>query len=108
MELLTVIGTLAVVIVGLLVMTRLVELEALGNGIVRICLVLILLVIAFWALKVIVLPILVFALVWLKQAMLVVAIVVSGVLGIAVILRIAFMKFTKQASDRTGHKEKQL
>ena len=97
---------LAVVILGLLVMTRLVKLEELGKGISHAFLVLILFLGVFWVLEVMMLPILVCGLVWLKQAMLTIAVVLLITVGIGVLLRIAVVKFVKLGSDRTSHEEK--
>ena len=106
MLLITTICTVAVVTVGLLIMSQLVKLEERGNGVSRVCLILALLFTAFWVLKVLVLPILICGLVWLKQAMLAIAVVLLIIVGIAMLLRTAYMRFTKQCSDRMSPREK--
>ncbi len=107
MELLLTVCTLAVVTAGLLVMTQIVSPGEVGNGIIRILLVVALVSIAFWIMKTILLPILTCALIWLKQAIFAITVVLFIVVAVAVLLRTAFVRFAKQGSARTSHKESQ-
>jgi hypothetical protein len=107
MEFLFAVCTLAIVIGGLLIMTQVVGFERLGKSVVRILFGVAIVFIAFWTMKTILLPILICALVWLNQAILAITVVLLIVLAIALLLRTAFVRFAKQGSARTSHKETQ-
>ncbi len=105
MQLLFTFCTLSIIVIGLLIMTQSVGLQELGEGIARVFVILGFLFIAFWIVKVVLLPILVCALVWLRQALLRLAVVLLIVIGITVLLRTAFVKFVKGGSIRRSHRE---
>jgi hypothetical protein len=105
MQLFVTIFTWGVVVLGLLVMMQAVRLEEVGKGIRRAFLYLVIAVAAFWCFRSLVLPILLWGLVWLKQVMLQVLIALLLMIGCAALLRVLFLRLAKQNAVRTEHKE---
>ena len=93
---------LAVVMVGLLVMTQAISLEELGNGIWRGFLTVVLAVVAICFLKAVLLPILICWLVRLKQMLLWIAVVVLALVIALLVLQMLISKFAQRppAGDR--------
>ena len=89
---------LAVVIVGLLVMTQMISLETLGSGIWRCFLIVVVVIIVLWILKGLLLPMLFSWLVGLKQMFLWIAIFgLALVIGLLV-LRMLIPQLTRRSS----------
>jgi hypothetical protein len=95
---------LAVVIIGLLIMTQALTFEQLGSGIWR-GLVLLAVVCAAWLFTAVVLPILLCALVWLKNAMLGILVSMLIVVAVLVLLRLAFNVLMNRTPHGTQKKE---
>lgn len=83
---------LAVLIIGLLVMTQTISLEQVCGGIWRCFLLLVLALVTFCLLKALLLPILTLGLIWLRQLMLWVLVIVLAVVASMLLLRMLFLK----------------
>ena len=88
---------LAIVIVGLLVMTQLISLEELGNGIWRAFLTVLVSLIAICFLKAVLLPILICWIVRLKQMFLWIAVVVLALVIALLVLRMLISKLAQRS-----------
>lgn len=91
---------LAVVIVGMLVMTQVLSLEELVTKICRAFLAVLVVLIAFCIAKTVLLPILVSCLVGLKQMLLWIAIAVFALVIALLVLRIVISKLARRSSER--------
>jgi hypothetical protein len=99
---------LGVVIVGLLVMTRVISLEELGNGIVRGFLVTALALIGLCVLRGVLLPVLISWLVTLRQMSSWVAIVALAVIALVFAVRMLIFRFQQWLSHRGNHDKGEL
>jgi hypothetical protein len=94
---------LAIIIVGLLIMTRAISLEELANGIWRGFLMTLSVSIALCVLKGLLLPILASWLVALKQMIWWIVIFVLAVMAAMLVLRVLVSKLEKCGSARANH-----
>ena len=99
---------LGLVIVGLLVMTRFISLEELGNGILRACLVAVLALIGLCVLKGLLLPTLVTWLVTLRQMSSWVVIFVLAVIAVALVIRALISRLQQWLSNWGNHGKGEL
>jgi hypothetical protein len=100
--------TLGVVIVGLLVMTRVISLEELRNGIVRGLLVGALALIGICVLKGLLLPTLISWLVTLRRMSSLVVIIVFAVIALVLVVRMLISRFQQWLSHRGNHDKGEL
>jgi hypothetical protein len=99
-EFMSVFLVFTVVIIGILIMIQLLSLEQLGSAIWRCLLCLAAAFIAVWLLKVLVLPILVCTLLWLKRALLGILVIVILVAALFALLRLVFLKIVNRHAER--------
>jgi hypothetical protein len=96
---------LAVVVVGILIMTQVLSLEELGSGMWRAFVFLALAFVMVWVLRTVLLPILICVLVWLKSVMLWAVVIVLATIAFMIMLRVLPLKLAKRAPQDKNHKE---
>jgi len=105
-EFLFVIAVLAVLIVGLLVMVRAINFEQIANGVWRGFLVFCVVLAALFTLKAMLLPILTMGLVWLKQMMLGLLLIVLAMIASLFALRALGSMVASQLAAREADRTK--
>ncbi len=100
MQCLSAICMLAIVIVGLLVMTQIISLEELGNAIWQGFLTIVIVLVAICFLKAILLPILISWVVALKQMLVWIAMIVFALVIALLVVRVIISKSTQRSSAR--------